>query len=461
MAHFSKIEILGIRGFSIKQELLLAEPNGTIWSGLTLLVWPNNSGKSTIYEAFRAISQNDSPSFTEGKRNKLAGDKIEIKISRTNWDYLTLKTIDSGGSETIFEENKIFKRDVKFFTLPSRRTFSTFFNKNIVDRERYINISHLPATRGGQLEQFAYRLFQIQQNQTSFNLVLKKILWDTPAWHIEQADNGQYYLKFNYWWNFHNSDGAGEWLLSIFTIVDALYDSHPGDVIFIDEPELSLHPSLQKKLIDLFIEYSKDRQIIISTHSPYFISWLALSNGGTVARIVREKDGTKVYQLQKSTVSSITPLTKNLNNPHILGLDAREVFFLDDNIVLVEGQEDVIFINKILELKWTKINGTFYGWGMWGADNTDKIVQMLTDLWFKKIAVIFDKNKNHLIPTLEPQFPNYSFMNIPTDDIRDKSEVSARPGITGLINSAWTIINPSHNTEVDTVLNNLNSYFNS
>lgn len=136
----------------------------------------------------------------------------------------------------------------------------------------------MPAVRGSQLDNFFRRLFSIQNDQTKFNSILVKVLGYIPDWYIEQADNGQYYLKFNYNGSFHNSDGVGEGLLSIFTIIDTLYDSNPDDVIFIDEPELSLHPTFQKKLIQLLTEFSTDRQIIISTHSPYFISWVALSN---------------------------------------------------------------------------------------------------------------------------------------------------------------------------------------
>ena len=48
-------------------------------------------------------------------------------------------------------------------------------------------------------------------------------------------------------------------------------------MILIDEPEISLHPDLQRKLFSLLVEYSKDKQIIVSTHSPYFVDWKLFS----------------------------------------------------------------------------------------------------------------------------------------------------------------------------------------
>lgn len=457
---YSKIDILGLRGFSDNQTLNFGQPNGDLGSGLTIIVGPNNSGKSTIYEAFRAISQNQPPSFTEGRRNKIAGDKIEITITKNDNTSLTLKTETRGGSETKFEQNKLNKNEVKFFTLPSRRTFAPFFGKSIWNRENYINNSHLAAFRGTQLDHFSCRLFTIQQNPAEFNAVLSKVLGQVPNWYIEQGDNGQYYLKFNYNGSFHNSDGSGEGLLSVFTIVDTLYDSKPDDLIFIDEPELSLHPSLQKKLNNLLVEYAKDRQIIISTHSPYFISWQSLQNGGKISRTVKEINGTKIYELGEKTTQQVIKLTNNLHNPHILGLDAREIFFLEDNIILVEGQEDVVFIDRILTIKKRKLNGTFYGWGVGGATNIDKVAQMLTDLGFKKVAIILDKNMTPSKQGLEDQFKEYKIFCIPTDDIREKKETQAKNAVEGLIDVSGEILNEKYKADIDDLIDNINDYLN-
>lgn len=460
MPIYKKIEILGLRGFSEKQSLSLGVPTGQEGSGLTVIVGPNNSGKSTIYEAFRAISQDAPPSFTEGKRNKTANESIEITIYTIEENKLAkLKTINAGGSETEFLHDGLENKEVKFFTLPSRRTFSPFFGKAINDRNQYISNSNLPATRGSELNSFFQRLFKIQSNQTQFNNVIKKVLGNIPNWNIDQADNGNYYLKFNFNGSYHNSDGVGEGLLSVFTIVDALYDSSEGDLIFIDEPELSLHPSLQRKLINLLLEYSKNRQIILSTHSPYFISWQSIKNGGKIARTVKEQSGIKIYQLQDVTTTGILSLVDNLYNPHILGLDAREIFFLDDKIILVEGQEDVVYFNRILEILQRNLDGVFFGWGVGGAGNISKIGQMLNDLGFKKVATVLDNNKDDEIPKLQLKFPDYKFWSIPTDDIRDKEEVKPREAIKGIIDRRGTTIYPEYKENLETIFAEIDNFF--
>lgn len=42
--------------------------------------------------------------------------------------------------------------------------------------------------------------------------------------------------------------------------------------LFIDEPEICLHPTGQMKLFDALLEISKHRQVFVTTHSPYFLN---------------------------------------------------------------------------------------------------------------------------------------------------------------------------------------------
>jgi len=42
--------------------------------------------------------------------------------------------------------------------------------------------------------------------------------------------------------------------------------------LFIDEPEICLHPKAQKRLFDALLELSKTKQIFLTTHSPYFLA---------------------------------------------------------------------------------------------------------------------------------------------------------------------------------------------
>jgi len=64
--------------------------------------------------------------------------------------------------------------------------------------------------------------------------------------------------------------GSGVEIVLTLLLLRNISNASKGKIIYlIDEPELHLHPKAQEKLLDLLLEESKDKQIFISTHSPY------------------------------------------------------------------------------------------------------------------------------------------------------------------------------------------------
>lgn len=424
--HIRQLSVHGFRGFGAPETLEFAVPNGNSGSGLTIITGPNNAGKSSIVEAIMAVTQiAGSPTFSERKRNKDADDRVRIVITDGSGNSRELATVPAGGSETSFQGNQINPSSEGVYVLPSRRNFRPFFSKTVHDRRQYISGQQaLPETRTGQ-SNFEGRIFRINNDpdmRQRFETVLSEVLEPVPDWIIDQADGGNYFLKYTKNGHSHTSDGLGEGLLNVFFIVDALYDSEPGSMIVIDEPELSLHPQLQAKVSKLFHKYSADRQIVISTHSPKFIDWPAIVEGASIVRTSNETGSIRLHHLSEDTKAKISGLMRDLNNPHVLGLDAGEVFFLSDKVVLVEGQEDVLFYPKVLADTDTKLSADFYGWGVGGADKMPTIASILNDLGFRKVVGILDNNKADSAKPLSAEFPDYHFVVQPADDIRYKSD---------------------------------------
>ncbi len=125
---------------------------------------------------------------------------------------------------------------------------------------------------------------------------------------------------------------------------------------------------------------------------------------------------------------------------------------------MVEGQEDVIYFNKILEKLGISLNGTFYGWGVGGAENTDKIARMLQDLGFKKVVVILDNDKKDKIQILKEKFPEYEFKSIPTKDVRDKKAVIPREEVKGLIDIRGETVYPEYKEVIENMFNEVNKF---
>lgn len=444
------IEITGLRGFAEPERLQLALPTGEYGSGITVLVGPNNAGKSTIIEAFRALTPTSRVSFTEGKRNKRAGDRVRIQAELETGEIHTLRTVDAGGSETVWEPNRP-GGGMTLYVLPSRRMFNPYFGHATgAGRHQYTTGYGLPQTRGGPIDQFASRLFAVNKSdetRRAFNDMLAQVVDPVPDWVIDQSDQGQYYVKVAAGDTYHTSDGLGEGLVSLLFVIDALYDSQPGEVIVIDEPELSLHPPVQRRLAHLIADLARDRQIVYATHSPYFIEWDAILNGAMVVRVHKDRGRTALSSLRAETIESLRGLRQNRMNPHVLGLDACEVFFLHDRVVLVEGQEDVVCYALVAEELGADLPGSIFGWGVGGAGNMGVIAQMLRDLGFVRVVGILDGDAADESKRLTANFPEYRFFTIPAEDVRTKPPATGRDGTVGLLDEHWRL-RPEHREAV-------------
>ena len=429
------LDICGLRGFAEQQTIEFAIPTGEVGSGLTIIVGANNSGKSTAIEALRALTQDPPPSFTQGRRNQKAGDQVKLGLFDDNGGVVTLESQFAGTSETsrMPIDSLVGRREGELFVLPSRRVFSPYFGRGASSRNDYSAHTGFPVLRSATIDQFTSRLFTIQNNRADFDAVMQKILDPAPDWSIDQTDTGQYYLKVKRGDTFHSSEGLGEGLVSLIYIIDALYDSKPGQMIAIDEPELSLHPALQRKLAALLAEYAKDRQIVCSTHSPYFVNVGALLNDANITRIHLVHGDSTVSKLSDVTGKAVAKLLNDANNPHVLGLNAQEAFFLDDQIVLVEGQEDVVFFARVQKSVGVNLRGEFFGWGVGGAEKMKLICQLLQELGFKRVVGVLDGNKVALVNKLQLDFPNFHFFAIPADDVRNKPKAKSRPAVEGLL----------------------------
>lgn len=459
-----KISINGLRGFGEKESIDFSMPNGTEGSGLNIIVGPNNSGKTTIIEAIKYYhSDSMNISFSEGKRNVRNNNRIDITYYDQNDAIIELHTVSNGGSQiTILGETNTNNIP---YVLPSRRyvDYNMYNNHNNSDRNIYsINQINNSKNRTSNLSQFEERIFKWQENKQEFDKILKQVIIEPFDWMIEQNEDGAYYIKiiFKDQSISHTREGIGDGYWSIFTIIDSLYDSEEEDMIVIDEPELSLHPTFQKRVIKLLEQFSKDRQIIITTHSPYFISLNAIINGGALIRTFKDENGNiKVGKLDSINQKFIKGLMTNLNNPHILGLEAKELFFIEDNIIITEGQEDVVIFPKICKDLGVDLKASLFGWGAGGAENISKVLNMLSNLGYQKVTAIFDGDKESEYTKCLKDYPTYNILILFKDDIRDKKEINIKAKI-GVTDESGNI-KQENKQEFLELLNKINEYHSS
>ena len=74
-----------------------------------------------------------------------------------------------------------------------------------------------------------------------------------------------------------NELSSGEKQLFLRTLAIKMLNPE-NSIILIDEPELSLHPKWQQKIVDVYRKIGKNNQIIIATHSPHILGSVKKEN---------------------------------------------------------------------------------------------------------------------------------------------------------------------------------------
>lgn len=116
-------------------------------------------------------------------------------------------------------------------------------------------------------------------------------------------------------------------------------------VIAIEEPESHLHPESARQLYDTIMTLAETHQVVLTTHSPLFINRTNLSEN----IIVNEGKATPVKRIQEIR--------------DVLGIRVSDNLTNAEHILIVEGEDDKIALDKLLPIMSQKIksaiqNGT-------------------------------------------------------------------------------------------------------
>src|SRR3989344_3522372 len=115
-------------------------------------------------------------------------------------------------------------------------------------------------------------------------------------------------------------------------------------LFFIDEGELHLHPSAQRKLKNSLLELAKGGdQVFINTHSSVLV--------------VDEHDEQTIFKVEKinkeTNIAPITEIEKPFVVYELLGGSPADLL-LPKNFLIVEGKSDLEFVNKVIERHYSE-----------------------------------------------------------------------------------------------------------
>lgn len=123
-------------------------------------------------------------------------------------------------------------------------------------------------------------------------------------------------------------------------------------ILLIDEPDLYLHPGLQKKLFEYLQGIISKPQIFITTHSKIFIDTYGLRN----VFLLELKQDVKYYQRKNKTFSILNTQNVQLDEldgakkiRNYLGIDDKEFDIIDKYNLMVEGECDKKYLYQLFK----------------------------------------------------------------------------------------------------------------
>jgi hypothetical protein len=126
-------------------------------------------------------------------------------------------------------------------------------------------------------------------------------------------------------------DRAGSGIWETLFLATLLHQE-PGSVVFLDEPAVNMHPTLQRKVLT---QFSALNQVVITTHSPYLVPSGNTEDLDRVMRLHRSGGATKLGRVS----SGAKTITSRSNQIHAQP-ETRSILF-SSGVLLVEGDTDV------------------------------------------------------------------------------------------------------------------------
>ena len=245
----------------------------SLWSGKKHIVWElnrqvnilsgsNGQGKSTILnKVVKGLAAGG-----EFPSHMLKGVKLEVEPEDAKWiRYDMIRSLDSNLQKTLSEGDGFIRQaltalagvgggsllDIQLYNLQRK-----FLDYQVKIGNRIIEKLQTGDTDAAQ---------QLSQKKTRFQDIVDDLFSETGKRIIRTENELRFTQIGEMLLPYQLSSGEKQLLVILLTVL--VEDNQPY-VLFMDEPEVSLHIEWQKRLIDLCLELNPNVQIILTTHSP-------------------------------------------------------------------------------------------------------------------------------------------------------------------------------------------------
>ena len=279
-----------------------------------VLAGVNGSGKTTILESIKDFFDNRNVNYNEPEKSNINLNIFFEEFEKNNieeaeklsnncsykymlWNFFkTLKDYDYYRKENdqLFESqiSKRFENPPKIIYVPAEnkfeeiQTYSTTLSReykfiNIINSNVIKDIPSYIATRRNYLATIEEDLTMkeitnkvVNEINSIFDILeldvkLKGFSKDEKTMPIFENSAGE---EFDI-----NDLSSGEKQLFLRTLSIKMLEPK-NSIILIDEPELSLHPKWQQRIIEVYKKIGENNQIIVATHSPHILGSVSNEN---------------------------------------------------------------------------------------------------------------------------------------------------------------------------------------
>lgn len=328
-----------------------------------IFIGPNNAGKTNILDAINIFAVGDEIQtfFADKEANievilKLESEASELKLREGK----EIKLIKRGHQTKFLDKNKEINLDSakRFFRKHLVRICAT---KPIPSEKLTKDYEDLLTEHPKSFQNFRKTIQDYFPEINLSPVFMEKVV-------IEEYGKERPFQRL----------GAG--FQQVFIML--LYLFHPDcHILLIEEPEIHLHPAMQKKLLTIFESKNLNNQIFFTTHSPIFIH---PENLHRIFRVIREKESTKVYSPRIfGKMIDYKRLVQELN------ADNCEIF-LADKVLIVEGVSDRILMRGLIDrfYQGRKEIKVIY---VFGKTNIDVYIELL-EMFNIPYVVMLDKD---------------------------------------------------------------------
>ena len=241
----------------------------SLWSGKKHIRWTldrqvnilsgiNGVGKSTILnKVVRSLSQGG-----EFPSHSLKGVRLKVCPDDARWiRYDIIRSFD----RPLMDSDSISKINTNLVTELDWQLFQ--LQRKYLDYQVNIGNRIIETLQGGEADA-AVKAQRISQPKKRFQDILDDLFTETGKKIVRSENEIRFSLMGETLAPYQLSSGEKQMLVILLTV---LVEDNKDYVLFMDEPEVSLHIDWQKQLIDLILELNPNVQIILATHSPAVI----------------------------------------------------------------------------------------------------------------------------------------------------------------------------------------------